>query len=124
MVTLEPPTVAVTSTVENKYDVGWLLFESLTKVLVPLLPPVVNALEPLTRLKLHVALTLAETVTVADAVALLNAVCVLDPLAGFVDRDKRDHTCVPPTHTELMTVLPMRISLMLVPPTAMGIVKS
>ena len=46
------------------------------------------------------------------------------PLAGADVRESagaRDQTCVPPTQTELMTVLPMRISVMLVPPTAMGI---
>lgn len=63
------------------------------------------------------------TFTCADALAFV-AYAVLDPLAGEVESDSRDQTCVPPTQTELMTVLPIRMSVMLVPPTAIGIFKS
>jgi len=95
-----------------------------TLVVVPDVEPV-EAVAPDTCVNVNVTLVLGLVLTVAVAVAALLEVFrsfkYVTLLLGLAFRLSRVQTCVPPTQTELMTVLPTRISVMLVPPTAMGI---
>jgi hypothetical protein len=123
----DPPMEAVTLTTEvvvpAPADAGLLID---TLVVVPDVVPV-EAVDPDICVKLNVTLVLGIVLTVAVAVAVpkgevFKSLRAVTLVAGLAPKVNRAQTSCAPTYTRLIKVLPIRISVMLAPPTAIGIV--